>query len=138
MPTCIHGWGSDGVNPSGCPQCDQMARESDREELIRLRARVAELEGLLVGPHKKDCSRVSGPMPLAAYVYTHTEVAIRAAMAAAAVEAMPADPRLTNAGIALAQALDLVSSYVDQQMPIRLTRGRVRPVGTNRRAHTAR
>ena len=45
---------------------------------------------------------------------TPPEVAIRAAMAA--VEAMPASVRLTNAGIALGKALDLVSDYVDEQM----------------------
>lgn len=45
---------------------------------------------------------------------TPPEVAIRAAMAA--VASMPADVRLTNAGLRLQDALSLVSGYVDEQM----------------------
>lgn len=37
MPTCLHGWGSDGMSPSGCPECAAIGRERDREELARLR-----------------------------------------------------------------------------------------------------
>jgi hypothetical protein len=37
MATCIHGWGSDGMTPSGCPQCAEMGRQRDKEELARLR-----------------------------------------------------------------------------------------------------
>jgi hypothetical protein len=44
---------------------------------------------------------------------TPPEVAIRAAMGA--VEKMPADVRLTNAGIKLGEALALVNDYVDEQ-----------------------
>jgi hypothetical protein len=43
MPTCLHGWGSDGMNPSGCPQCDALGRERDRAELAALRAEIAAL-----------------------------------------------------------------------------------------------
>ncbi len=45
---------------------------------------------------------------------TPPEVTIRAAMTA--VEAMPADVRLSKAGMRLSEALDLVSDYVDEQM----------------------
>ncbi len=45
---------------------------------------------------------------------TPPEVALRAALDA--VEAMPADTRLTAAVVKVAEALDLVSSYVDEQM----------------------
>ena len=45
---------------------------------------------------------------------TPPEVALRAAMAA--VEAMPADTRLTNASVKVGEALALVSDYVDEQM----------------------
>ena len=45
---------------------------------------------------------------------TSPELTIRAAMVA--VEAMPADVRLTQAGERLAEALGLVSSYVDEQL----------------------
>ena len=45
---------------------------------------------------------------------TPPEVAIRTAMAA--VEKMSADVRLTNAGLKLSEALDLVSAYVDEQV----------------------
>jgi hypothetical protein len=38
MATCMHGWGSDGMTPSGCPQCAEMTREQDKEELRRSRA----------------------------------------------------------------------------------------------------
>src|SRR5271154_3926718 len=38
MATCSHGWGSDGMNPSGCPQCDALGRERDKAELEKLRA----------------------------------------------------------------------------------------------------
>ena len=47
MPQCLHGWGSDGINPSGCPQCDQLQRERDKEELTRLRERMRALLPLL-------------------------------------------------------------------------------------------
>jgi hypothetical protein len=43
MPTCLHGWGSDGMNPSRCPQCDALGRERDRAELAALRAEIATL-----------------------------------------------------------------------------------------------
>lgn len=45
---------------------------------------------------------------------TPAETAIRAAHAA--IEAMPADVRLTQAGEKMNQALDLVASYIDEQM----------------------
>lgn len=45
---------------------------------------------------------------------TPTEVAIRAAMRA--VENMPADVRLTDAGVLLGEALDKVAAYVDEQI----------------------
>jgi hypothetical protein len=44
MATCIHGWGSDGMTPSGCPQCAELGHQRDREELDRLRKREAELQ----------------------------------------------------------------------------------------------
>ena len=47
MPQCFHGWGSDGINPSGCPQCDQLQRERDKGELTRLRERMRTLLPLL-------------------------------------------------------------------------------------------
>ena len=28
MATCIHGWGSDGMTPSGCPQCAVLGQEA--------------------------------------------------------------------------------------------------------------
>jgi len=45
---------------------------------------------------------------------TPPEVALRAAHAA--IEAMPDDTRLTNAGLKVQEALRLVSAYVDEQM----------------------
>lgn len=45
---------------------------------------------------------------------TPPEVAIRAALAA--VEAMPADVRLTTASMHIQSALDCVATYVDEQM----------------------
>jgi len=45
---------------------------------------------------------------------TPPEVALRAALAA--VEAMPADTRLTAASLKVQEALDLVSTYVNEQM----------------------
>lgn len=45
---------------------------------------------------------------------TPTEVALRAALRA--VEAMPADVRLTEACVHVSAALDIVSRYVDEQM----------------------
>ena len=47
MPVCIHGWGSDGVNPSGCHECDIMGRERDNEDLMRLRNDLIEALDLL-------------------------------------------------------------------------------------------
>ena len=41
MPQCGHGWGSDGMTPSGCPDCHRMGVERDRKELDRLRPIVA-------------------------------------------------------------------------------------------------
>lgn len=46
MPQCLHGWGSDGINPSGCPQCDVMGRERDKAELSRLRPLLAAAESV--------------------------------------------------------------------------------------------
>lgn len=43
MATCIHGWGSDGVTPSGCPQCVEAGHQQDKEEIVRLRAENARL-----------------------------------------------------------------------------------------------
>ena len=45
---------------------------------------------------------------------TPPEVALREALGA--VEAMPADVRLTKAGQKIVEALDLVGDYVDDQM----------------------
>jgi len=45
---------------------------------------------------------------------TPPEVALRTALEA--VEAMPADTRLTNAGQKIVEALDLVGDYVNDQM----------------------
>jgi hypothetical protein len=45
---------------------------------------------------------------------TPSEVTIRQAMAA--VEAMPPDTRLTNAGMKLQEALDLVSDFVNEKL----------------------
>ena len=45
---------------------------------------------------------------------TPTEVALRAAMAA--IEAMPADTRLTAASARVSEALDLVGSFIDDQL----------------------
>lgn len=44
MPTCIHGWGSDGINQSGCPHCAEMGRQQDKDEIVRLRAEVERLK----------------------------------------------------------------------------------------------
>lgn len=41
MPTCLHGWGSDGMTPSGCPECAAIGRQRDKDELSRLRPIVA-------------------------------------------------------------------------------------------------
>jgi hypothetical protein len=36
MPTCIHGWGSDGIGPGSCPHCAQLGRDNDKAEIERL------------------------------------------------------------------------------------------------------
>jgi len=43
MATCMHGWGSDGMTPSGCPQCAEIGHAQGKEELARLRAWVDEV-----------------------------------------------------------------------------------------------
>lgn len=57
MPTCLHGWGSDGMNPSGCPQCADAGVKAVTEENARLRIRVADLESQLNTPELHDFSK---------------------------------------------------------------------------------
>jgi hypothetical protein len=61
MPTCLHGWGSDGINPSGCPECDRMGREQDKKTLSLLGFAPYDATG-----HAETCDRVK-PMRLPAY-----------------------------------------------------------------------
>ncbi len=36
MPTCLHGWVSDGINTSGCPQCAELEVKRLREGNSRM------------------------------------------------------------------------------------------------------
>ena len=47
MATCIHGWGSDGMTPSGCPQCAVLGREATSTALCEALDRIKVLEGAL-------------------------------------------------------------------------------------------
>jgi hypothetical protein len=40
----LHGWGSDGINPNGCPDCDQVGRAREKKEIARLGAQVDALK----------------------------------------------------------------------------------------------
>jgi hypothetical protein len=57
MPTCLHGWGSDGLTPSGCPACAVLERQQLRAEDVTLRARLAALESRLHAAEEalRDC-----------------------------------------------------------------------------------
>lgn len=59
MPVCLHGWGSDGINPSGCPQCTEMGINQDRRDRESLRAQVevaVRALDLIAGTHGTECA----------------------------------------------------------------------------------